>query len=182
MASASGLPCSLVSSRASSSACSTIRSYQRRTSLERSLASILDHFGKARLAAAIASRVSVSPNSGTRAMMSPVALLVTGSSARRPTGRRRSTGSWQDDGGLVHEQLRLGWRPVSMLLLCRPAAHSRSSRCAGCYASRAAEFRSSANGPHCPHCCVGHRDARPSYECDQRGTGAGRSCDGQFSV
>ena len=48
-------------------------------SLERSLASIFDQAGRARLAASMAARVSASPNSGTRAMMSPVALLVTGS-------------------------------------------------------------------------------------------------------
>ena len=47
--------------------------------LERSFASIFDQAGSARFAASTAWRVSASPKSGTLAMISPVALLVTGS-------------------------------------------------------------------------------------------------------
>ncbi len=56
-----------------------MRSNHLRMRLERSLASIFDHAGKARFAASIAWRVSASPKSGTRVITSPVALLVTAS-------------------------------------------------------------------------------------------------------
>ena len=47
--------------------------------LERSLASIFDQAGQRAVGGLDGRRVSASPKSGTRAMMSPVALLVTGS-------------------------------------------------------------------------------------------------------
>jgi hypothetical protein len=71
--SASGLPCSRVSRRASPSSFSSIRSAQRRRIRARSFASSERHFGSAFSASAIARRVSATPIRGTSAIVSPVA-------------------------------------------------------------------------------------------------------------
>ena len=78
LASASGLPCSAVISVARSSALASIRSYQRRSSVARSLAVRAAHAGKAAAAASIAARVSSAPMKGTVPSTAPVAGLVTG--------------------------------------------------------------------------------------------------------
>ena len=77
-ASASGLPCSLVSSSASSSACAICRSNHLRRIAERSLASSLLQVLNAFSAASMACLVSAVPRRGTLAISSPVAGLVTG--------------------------------------------------------------------------------------------------------
>jgi hypothetical protein len=77
-ASASGLPCSLVISRARSSACARIRSYHLRSTAARSLAVFARQPGNARPAASIARRVSATPMSATCTRVAPVAGFVTG--------------------------------------------------------------------------------------------------------
>lgn len=73
LASASGLPCSVVRIFARSSAFSIIRSCHLRRITARCFAVVARHAGQAALAVSIARRVSAVPMRGTVAMVSPVA-------------------------------------------------------------------------------------------------------------
>ena len=87
--SAIGFPCSVVSSRASGSAFSSIRSDHRRMILARSLASSPRHAGSASAAARRARVVSAAPMRGTSRTSSPVA----GSSTRNVSPESDSSSS-----------------------------------------------------------------------------------------
>ena len=94
-ASATGLPCSAVRIVARSSACSTIRSNQRRMIVERSFAGRAAQAGSAAAAASIARRMSSRVALATPPIDSPVPGSVTSKrasseAADQPPSRKRS--------------------------------------------------------------------------------------------
>ena len=109
-ASASGLPCSAVISRARSSWCCSIRSAMCRSTCARSLAVLRDHAGNAAWAASMAARVSVAPMSGTCPSKTPLAGLRTSqrvpssASHHRPAMKACSRSrSGSDNGSLMRD-------------------------------------------------------------------------------